>query len=135
MRSKIVALLLLLAIPALADAPLTVDEAAAYIAADPQGAAEDVAKLDAIERAVPVVTLPAAAVVVTDGTVTMVWQGAIDVAIGGSLHYRITLQPVTAQGLLPPSRPWWVIPAWTAGGAAGGAILALLVVAITSTLK
>jgi hypothetical protein len=115
--------------------PLTVDEAAAYIAADPQGAAEDVAKLDAIERAVPVVTLPAAAVVVTDTGVSVIWQGAIDISIAGSLHYRITLQPVVAEGVLPKTRPWWEIPAWTAGGVTVGALLTALAFAIAAALK
>lgn len=129
MHKKIAVLLLCLlpaALTAWTDAPLTVEEAAAYIQADPAGAAEDIAKLDAIEHAVPVVTLPAAAVIVTGRDVAVAWQGGVDVTIAGVLHYRITLEPVVARGVVSPPLEWWVVPAWTVGGVVAGWLLTCL---------
>ena len=109
--------------------PPTLDQAKQYMAEQPELAAADLVELNIILNADPVVTLPAAAIVVTGSDVAVAWQGAIDITIAGSLHYRITLQPVVAKNILPVA-PWWIIPAWAAGGAISGALIALLVVAL-----
>jgi hypothetical protein len=109
--------------------PPTVDQARQYMAEQPDLAAADLVELNIILNADPVVTLPEAAVIVTGSDVAVAWQGAIDITIADSLHYRVTMQPVVAKNILPVA-PWWIIPAWAAGGAISGALIALLVVAL-----
>ena len=109
--------------------PPTLDQARQYMAEQPDLAAADLVELNIILHADPIVTLPGAAVIVTGSDVAVAWQGAIDLRIADSLHYRITMQPVVAKGVLPVA-PWWIAPAWTTGGALAGALIALMLAAL-----
>ena len=109
--------------------PPTLDQAKQYMAEQPDLAAADLVELNIILNADPVVTVPAAAIIVTGSDVAVAWQGAIDITIAGSLHYRVTMQPVVAQGVVP-AQPWWAGPAWAGAGALVGALAALLIVAL-----
>lgn len=110
--------------------PLTIEEAREYVALLPEAAAQDIVTLDAVQHAVPVVTVPQLAVIVAGADVAVSWVAPLEVSIAdGALLYRITLEPRLAEDVVPRA-PWWAGPAWAAGGMAAGALLTLLLVAL-----
>jgi len=109
------------------DSPLTIEEAQAYVARFPADAAADVVKLDALEHAMPVVTLPRGILVETSRALGWTWAGPLELSIaGGVLAYSITLPTASARA---PKPPWW--PYIVAGGA--GLVAGLLAGAWAAT--
>ena len=92
----LVVMVVLMAVRLHAEEPLTLDEARAYVAQNPEAAAEDVAALDAIERAVPLATLPALVFSWTADGVAVGWSGPLILSIAGRLEYDLTLPPAFA---------------------------------------
>jgi hypothetical protein len=103
--------------PPAAPAPLTLEEARAYVARFPEAAALDVVALTAIEAAVPEATLPAGLLVLAGDEVGWAWAGPLELRVAGRLAYAIELPAASARA---PRPPWWKYFAigWT-GLAAG----------------
>jgi hypothetical protein len=127
---KRLALILALALLALAAGaqdyqPLSLEEARAYIAQNPEAAAADIAKLDAIEHALPKLEAPKGILVVSGDRAGWTWTGPMKLRIE-ELEYEITLPTASAP---LPRRPWWEAPAWIAGSIALGFIAGAITVA------
>jgi hypothetical protein len=86
MRTRIVgSLFLLVALAAVAgEVPITLEEARTYMATFPEDAAADLVKLDTIELAVPVATVPGPTVWVLGRDVVVTWTQpvTVDVPVG-----------------------------------------------------
>lgn len=121
--AMLVALIALAAVRAFSEEPLTLDEARAYVAQNPEAAAEDVAALDAIERAVPLATMPSFVFAWTPDGVALGWSGPLVLSIAGRLEYELTLPPAFAPATRPD--PWrWIVPA--GAGALAGLVLGIV---------
>lgn len=119
----LVVMVVLMAVRLHGEEPLTLDEARAYVAQNPGAAAEDVAALDAIERAMPIATMPALVFSWTADGVAVGWTGPLILSIAGRLEYEFTLPPAFAPG--PRPDPWrWIVPA--GAGALAGLVLGLV---------
>jgi len=113
----------LMAVKLYGEGPLTLDEARAYVLQNPEAAAEDVVALDAIERAVPLATLPAFVFAWTSEGVAVGWSGPMVLSIAGRLEYELTLPPAYAGA--PKPDPWrWIVPA--GAGALAGLVLGIV---------
>lgn len=113
----------LMAVKLYGEEPLTLDEARAYVLQNPEAAAEDVAALDAIERAVPFATMPSFVFSWTADGVAVGWSGPLILSIAGRLGYELTLPPAFAPA--PQPDPWrWIVPA--GAGALAGLVLGIV---------
>jgi hypothetical protein len=101
----IAALVIEAAVAGAAEAPITLEEARAYMERDPEGAAADIVDLDAIEAAVPEVEMPGVVVTVTDRAAVVTYTGPMMVDVAGRLRYAITLPEARVE--IPRSRPRW----------------------------
>ena len=119
----LVVMVILMAVRLYGEDPLTLDEARAYVLQNPEAAAEDVAALDAIERAVPLATMPSFVFSWTADGVAVGWSGPLILSIAGRLEYELTLPPAFALG--PRPDPWrWIVPA--GAGALAGLVLGIV---------
>jgi len=116
MRPALLILLVALALPLLAAPPLTLEEARSYVAQYPEAAAQDIATLDAIERATPEATMPAGALIVAGDLIGWSWAGPLEIRIADRLVYTLELPRASARA---PRPPWWPYAV-----AAGGGLLA-----------
>jgi hypothetical protein len=99
---------------------LTIEEAREYVLLNPEAAAQDVVKLDALEHAKPVVIMPSLILSISGINAGLSWGGPIDVSIaGGALHYALTPDPSFFPGIVPRA-PWWESAIWGIGGAIAG---------------
>lgn len=119
----LVVMVILMAVRLHGEEPLTLDEARAYVLQNPEAAAEDVAALDAIERAVPFATMPSFVFSWTADGVAVGWSGPLILSIAGRLGYELTLPPAFAPA--PRPDPWrWIVPA--GAGALAGLVLGIV---------
>jgi hypothetical protein len=104
--------------------PLTIEEAKAYMArASPDQIAEQIVKLDFIEHAAPVVTMPRRITVLEQRDLVVWNDGPIVVQVGKYLEYRLTQKAERIVGFVPIDWSWlW----WGIGGAGAGILTGLL---------
>lgn len=107
-------------------AALTPEEAAAYVRERPDLAAADVLALDAIERAVPVITGGTIVVAVTD-TEAVAYAEPLEISVDGVLRYRIQVPQARARITRPPPALGSLLTAGCLGLAVGAGLTAILV--------
>jgi len=88
--------------------PLTVDQAKAYMAKDPDAAVQDIIKLDWIEHVAPTVAIPASVLAIHGRDASLAWQAPLIVTVPplpGSMmvmpSYSITLKDTTYKDVVP----------------------------------
>ena len=88
--------------------PLTVEQAKAYIAKDPDAAVQDIIKLDWIEHVAPIVIVPASLLAIHGVDASLAWQSPLIVTIppipGSTMvmpSYSITLKDMTYKDVVP----------------------------------
>jgi hypothetical protein len=107
--------------------PLTIEQAKAYMAVNPEGAAEDIVKLDAIEHQAPRVEVPVELFVLAGQALRWNWQGPLVITLAGdpATVYHVDLQGGEQRSFAPPSEHaqvvFWEIV--SAAALVGGALL------------
>jgi hypothetical protein len=111
--------------------PLTIEQAKQYIQANPDGAAADIVKLDAIEHVAPSAPIPGELFTLVGRDLRWNWQGPLVVTLAGepATVYHVDLVGGEQKNFSPPSEHasvvFWEVVAAVAF--AGGAVLGHLV--------
>ena len=101
----VLAILILAAATVTAQA-LTFEQAQEYVAEFPDEAARDIMVLDAIERAIPSVTMPELVAVWTSDGVAITWAGPMTVAVAEVLLYDFHLPSAVVEKANKPPGVW-----------------------------
>jgi hypothetical protein len=107
--------------------PLTLEQARLYIQSDPEGAAADIVKLDAIEHQAPRVEVPVELFVLSGRTLLWNWQGPLTITLAGepAVVYSVELKGGEQKSFAPASEHaqvvFWEIV--SAAALVGGALL------------
>lgn len=106
---------------------LTFEQAQEYVAEFPDEAARDIMVLDALERAIPSVTMPELVAVWTSDGVAITWAGPMTVAIAEVLLYDFHLPSAVVEKPNKPPGAWPILLAASAGAILGGVAILLMV--------